>query len=55
MRVRPITDSNATFLEWYGEFDCEPGVVDQLTTTFQAIYTEFIDDLRTHLRTEEAP
>ena len=50
VRVRPITDSGATFIEWYGEFDCDAAVLDGTAASFTAIYTEFLDDLRTHLR-----
>lgn len=50
VRLRPITDSGATFIEWYGEFDCDRDVVDQVTATFSAIYTEFLGDLRAHLK-----
>lgn len=53
IRVLPVTDANATFLEWYGEFDCEPSVLDAVTTTFRAIYTGFIADLRQHLKDRE--
>ena len=50
VRVRPITDSGATFIEWYGEFDCDAAVLEQITGVFTAIYTEFLEDLRTHLK-----
>lgn len=50
VHVLPITETGATFLEWYGEFDCEQAVLDEVTAVFCAIYTEFIGDLRTHLR-----
>lgn len=53
IRVLPVTDANTTFLEWYGEFDCEPSVLDAMTTTFRAIYTGFIEDLRQHLKDRE--
>ncbi|MCU1650608.1 MAG: hypothetical protein JWQ60_1757, partial [Pseudonocardia sp.] len=38
-----------TFIEWYGEYDCETALVEQLRATFTAIYTEFIADLRKKL------
>lgn len=50
VRVRPITDIDGTFVEWYGEFDCDPAVIGELTTTFTGIYAAFLDDLRTHLK-----
>jgi hypothetical protein len=50
VHVLPITDTDTTFLEWYGEFDCDEAVLDQVTAAFGAIYSEFIADLRTYLR-----
>ncbi|OHV06967.1 SRPBCC family protein [Mycobacterium talmoniae] len=49
VHVLPVTDANTTFLEWYGEFDCEPDVLDEIARTFCAIYSEFISDLRAYL------
>jgi hypothetical protein len=49
VRLLPITDSGATFVEWYGEFDCDAAVLEQVTAAFTAIYTEFLGDLRAHL------
>jgi hypothetical protein len=49
VRLLPVTLSGGTFIEWYGEFDCDAGVADRLTTAFTGIYAEFIDDLRKHL------
>ena len=49
VRLLPITQSGGTFIEWYGEFDCDAGVAARLTTAFTGIYAEFIDDLRKHL------
>ena len=50
VHVLPITDAGTTFLEWYGEFDCEQAVLEEVSAIFRAIYTEFIEDLRKHLR-----
>jgi hypothetical protein len=50
VRVLPITDTDGTFVEWYGVFDCDPAVQGELTVTFSAIYAEFLGDLRTHLK-----
>ncbi|HWN34669.1 MAG TPA: SRPBCC family protein [Pseudonocardia sp.] len=47
--LRPVTDTGHTFLEWFGEFDCEPALTEQLRTTFVGLYTEFTADLRTYL------
>jgi hypothetical protein len=49
VHLLPVTLSGATFVEWYGEFDCDADLVDRLTQTFTAIYAEFLDDLRKYL------
>ncbi len=49
VHLLPITQSGGTFVEWYGEFDCDADVVDRLTETFTGIYAEFLDDLRKRL------
>lgn len=49
VRVRPITDRGGTFVEWFGEFDCDPALAGELATTFSGIYATFLDDLRAHL------
>jgi carbon monoxide dehydrogenase subunit G len=46
VHLLPITETGSTFIEWYGEYDCETALVEQLRATFTAIYTEFIADLR---------
>lgn len=54
VRLRPVTDAGHTFLEWYGKFDCEPALTEQLRATFTGIYTEFAADLRKHLAAHRA-
>ena len=54
VRLLPITASGTTFIEWYGEFDCDADVVGRLTAAFTGIYAEFIDDLRKHLAASPA-
>jgi hypothetical protein len=49
VRLRPITETGDTFLEWFGEYDADATQTDQMNATFTAIYREFINDLRTHL------
>jgi hypothetical protein len=49
VHLLPVTRSGTTFIEWYGEFDCDADVVARLTAAFTGIYAEFIDDLRRHL------
>jgi len=49
VHLLPVTLSGTTFVEWYGEFDCDADVVDRLTTAFTGIYAGFLDDLRGHL------
>jgi hypothetical protein len=49
VHLLPVTLSGTTFVEWYGEFDCDAAVADRLTTAFTGIYAGFLDDLRAHL------
>jgi hypothetical protein len=49
VHLLPVTDRDATFLEWFGEFDTEPALVEKLTAAFTGLYSGFIDDLRGHL------
>jgi hypothetical protein len=49
VHLLPVTLSGTTFVEWYGEFDCDAAVADRLTTAFTRIYAGFLDDLRAHL------
>jgi carbon monoxide dehydrogenase subunit G len=49
VHLLPVTETGATFIEWYGEYDCDTALVEQLRETFTGIYTEFIGDLCTHL------
>ena len=49
VHLLPVTASGGTFIEWYGEFDCDADVVARLTTAFTGIYAGFIGDLRKHL------
>jgi uncharacterized protein YndB with AHSA1/START domain len=55
VRLRPVTDADHTFLEWYGEYDCEPALTEQLRATFNGIYAEFAADLRAHLANSTQP
>ncbi|WP_319456955.1 MULTISPECIES: SRPBCC family protein [unclassified Mycobacterium] len=50
LHLLPITESDQTFLEWYGEFDCEAELVEENRAMFTGIYTVFIGDLRGHLK-----
>jgi len=45
----PVTDSGSTFAEWFGEFDCDAALADELTGRFTRIYAAFLDELRRHL------
>jgi Polyketide cyclase / dehydrase and lipid transport len=49
VRLLPVTQSGGTFIEWYGEFDCDAGAAGPLTAAFTGMYAEFIGDLRKHL------
>ena len=41
VRLRPVTDGG-TFVEWWGEFDADEGVEEQLRSAFVGLYTTFI-------------
>jgi hypothetical protein len=49
VHLLPITETGTTFIEWYGEFDCDADVVARLTAAFTGVYAGFLDDLRKHL------
>ncbi len=49
IRVRPVTTQGATFVEWYGDFDCDSDVLEAMHTTFVGRYEEFIGNLYEHL------
>jgi hypothetical protein len=51
VHLLPVTDRDATFLEWYGEYDTEPALVDKLRRAFTGLYAGFVEDLRRHLAT----
>lgn len=49
IRVRPITTHNATFVEWYGDYDSDADVISAMQETFTGRYAEFVADLRKYL------
>ena len=49
VHVLPVTETGQTFIEWYGQYDCEAAYVEELRTVFTGIYTEFVSNLRNHL------
>lgn len=49
VHVLPVTDTASTFIEWYGEYDADPGKYEEVGSTFRAIYTDFIGQLCGHL------
>lgn len=49
IRVRPVTTTAATFLEWYGDFDCDADVEDEMSEAFLSRYAAFTDGLAQHL------
>ena len=49
VHLLPVTSTGATFLEWYGDFDCDANQVEPMLLAFADIYTEFIGDLRHRL------
>ncbi|MEF9901629.1 SRPBCC family protein [Streptomyces sp. P9-A2] len=49
IRVRPVTRTNGTFVEWYGDFDCDAGVEAEMHEAFASRYSAFLGNLRDHL------
>lgn len=55
IRVRPVTRTNGTFVEWYGDFDCDAGVETEMHEAFASRYSAFLGNLRDHLGLPPAP
>ena len=52
----PITDTNQTFVEWYGQYDCASADDDAgVEGGLRGIYMRFLGDLRTHLDAAVVP
>lgn len=50
IHVLPVTDSDRTFVEWYGRYACaNADDVPTIERSLRNLYTEFLGDLRTHL------
>ncbi|MGW1546863.1 SRPBCC family protein [Streptomyces sp. NPDC002346] len=49
IRVRPVTRTNETFVEWYGDFDSDADVEAELRQAFVSRYSAFLADLRDYL------
>jgi len=45
----PIVEDGTTFIEWFGDFEAERDVRDDVTRRFGRLYAVFIADLRRHL------
>ncbi|TYL55505.1 SRPBCC family protein [Nocardioides sp. BGMRC 2183] len=50
IRVRPITSTDDTFVEWYGDFDCDAAVEEKMREAFLSRYVAFTRNLADHLR-----
>lgn len=49
VHLLPVTAVDGTFIEWFGEYECDAPLVEPVHEQFIGIYTEFIGDLRAHL------
>ncbi|GAA4753082.1 hypothetical protein GCM10023350_42980 [Nocardioides endophyticus] len=49
IRVRPVTSADATFVEWYGDYDCDADVDREMREAFVGRYAAFTADLARHL------
>lgn len=45
----PIVEDGTTFVEWFGDFESEPDVREDVTRRFAKLYAVFVADLRRHL------
>jgi hypothetical protein len=45
----PIVEDGTTFIEWFGDFEAEGDIREDVTRRFERLYTVFIGDLRRHL------
>jgi hypothetical protein len=50
-----VIAEDTTFVEWYGVYDADAELEDQLGETFIGRYREFCTDLATHLSREVVP
>lgn len=49
VRLRPVTSTGQTFLEWFADFDADESDEQGLTSTFESIYGALIEALCEHL------
>ncbi|GGJ41283.1 SRPBCC family protein [Streptomyces brasiliensis] len=49
IRVRPVTRTNETFVEWYGDFDSDADVEAEMREAFVSRYSTFLRNLCGHL------
>jgi hypothetical protein len=45
----PIVEDGTTLIEWFGEFEADGEIRDDVKARFEKLYAVFIDDLRRHL------
>lgn len=45
----PIVEDGTTLVEWFGDFEAEPEVREDVKRRFEKLYAVFIADLRRHL------
>ncbi len=49
LRLTPVSDGNRCFIEWSAEFDCDPGIEDDLTNGIgRDVFQAGIDALKRH-------
>lgn len=46
IRLRPVTDSGATFMEWISHFDPAPGAEGELSTMIAGVYKAGFESLK---------
>lgn len=49
IRVRPVSSTGETFVEWYGDYDCDAAAEAEMREAFLSRYSAFTADLCRHL------
>jgi hypothetical protein len=49
LRVTPVVDGNASFIEWAATFDCEPAARERLSQTLRGWFAIWLESLRATL------
>jgi hypothetical protein len=48
IQLLPVTDTNQTYAQWTGEFNCAPDLERELINTIRGVYQGGFDYLKSH-------